>query len=1084
MALEKRLTQVALTGGLSTRVDPYQIPFNKLAAAKDVIFSTPGELRTRPGYRALPKDIVFPIDGTTGLLTSGRALIPYENELVLCDAFRLFSYDAGQRTFVYKGPCTSMNVTDSAVIQDTLAQQAADENVAPNGLRLDAWEDQVGGCFYQVTDTNTGTVVVPRQKVDNDNAAKPKVLLIGSLFAVLYVRKDLGQVWLGTVPTGNIYQGLSLDALTGTGTPNEQLNATNPNYDAVVATTNAGQVLYLAFCNSVAAGGAGITTLGYTPSGLVATLGPTPVYGPKVQASVTPQALAIFSDTITVAGPNSINGPVVMFYDGTDVQIFGYSYSLAADTIPLAPVNNVPVTDVQALTGISTAVDLMDTGQARALDLYFTVGDTDTWKTATWTAQVLGDTVASGTPQRLSVGLAGKAFAIIQDGQSRSYVPVAYQSQAYTTPGLAGLQDTYFVMDWSGYICARFYYGTAGGLPAGAGIGPDPLSPYGAPMLPETWKSNPLTVGCALLGTDFLTTFAKTTPAPGTTTPLTAIFTQDGVRSLKFEFFNPQKSYLNAQLGGTLLLAGGLLQSYDGQTLVENGFSLTPENITLAQSATMDGHLTLLATYFYTFVYQWTNAKGELEQSGPSIPISITLSGSNNTVTAEVPTMRMSNKRGISISIVAFRSVSTGTVYHQATTTTLQTLSPATNAPVQNDRFSDTVTFIDQMADTALAATPELYTTGGVIENLPTPPCSDLTVNYNRVFALGMDGVIWFSQQVLPGEPVEMSEWLFFNVDPRGGKTTALHALGQHTILFKEALIMGVDGIGPDNTGGQGNFGEAYIVTTDVGCIYPRSISLGEKGLYFQSGKGLYLLNESPGVFPIGVDVDALVNGRQITSTQLLTYTQQMRFTLDDGTLVGHDYLVDQWFQHTNINAVDSAIWQGTYCYLRPDGQVLVENVPPRTASIVEAAASFTDAGKFLGLSIVTPWFNLAGLSGWARTWWVHFLCKVYNQCTLRVDIAYDYDPSTKQTVYVDIVPPGPPYGQPQPYGTGTYGGQMPNVAFRVQPNQQLSTALQLTFTVLQKNGIFGEGLSLSSLTFEWGQARTPRRPNSSATYG
>ncbi len=452
----------------------------------------------------------------------------------------------------------------------------------------------------------------------------------------------------------------------------------------------------------------------------------------------------------------------------------------------------------------------------------------------------------------------------------------------------------------------------------------------------------------------------------------------------------------------------------------------------------------------------------------------------------------MTNKTGVVL--MGYRSIANvGTVYHQTISTTIPAATNGTNAPILNDKTAQTIALIDVLSDTLLASTPVLYTTGLVIENLPTQACSDLTVNYNRLFALSteQENVIFFSQQTGPGEPVQMSQWLGFNVDPRGGKATAIRALDQHLIVFKENLIMAIDGTGP-NAIGQGGFQEAYIVTSDVGCIYPRSIGMGKDGLYFETAKGIYLIDRSLTVHDDGSEAQALVNPYEVSSAVLVPYTQQMRFTMSNQTLVGLDYFTatdsisgrnpGQWFEHTDIDGIDAAIWLAQYTYLRPSGVVMVETPPEPSMTVAEAMATYSDAGAFFGMSIESPWFPFSGLNGWARTWWAFLLGKVMSRCTLRVDVSFDQDPSVKQSVYIEAGPGGI-YGAAT-YGRGIYGGGFPDSVWRVQPNQQLSNAIKFTVTVLQADGVIGESVSLSGFSFEYGSAKTARRPNTSATYG
>lgn len=1088
--LEKAITDVPFTGGLSTKVDPFQIPFNKLAAAQDVVFTSPGQIQTRFGYEKLPNR-TFGVDrfgNTQERIEVGQAVFNYGAELNQCDPLSLFAWNSQTQQWVPKGALVSIPATSEAVTDDNYQQQAADEALS-NGIRLTAWEDGQGGSYYTIRDVVNGTTLTNPTLI-HARACKPRVVAVDGRIVVIYLRSDTMRLYMAVIPSAAPFATFTGTAFTSASTAANQINAVLPNYDACAMDTTAGPVLYVAFNNNVSAGSAGITTFGYRAAAGALSDPTSPTYS-VTTASLTPGALTIFPDSLS----SILNGPVILFNrPGTDVRIIAYRYDLTTTTFGSTLVQAL-IGTVTALSGVSIGVRV-DFAITRKLDLYWTFEDPDPWESRIYTALASGatPTVTTAVVLRYGVALAGKAFALFtNDDRAVSYVPAVHVS-ADPSDQFYGLQDTYFVIENSRTVVCSFFPGEAGGFPAAAGIGASPLSPYGDAMLPQTYASSATTFHVALLQADFLTTvgevgepatdatFSRTTPAPGTQAPLLAMFTEDGVRSVTFDFFNSQTSYLRADLAAVKLIGGGFLQQYDGQRVSEVGFHLYPENITLSQSNTSGGSLTLLATYWYTFVYQWVNAQGRLEQSSPSVPIPITLTGSNDTVTAVIPTYTLTSKPGVTI--LAFRSLATGTVFQQCIDTTTPADSGATNAPILNTTTDTKVTFIDKLADVDINGNPVLYTTGNVVENGAIGPVSDLAVNYNRVFVLSsiIPNRVYFSQQALPGEAVQLSPWFYFDLDPRGGNTTAIRAMDQHLIAFKESLIMAVDGVGPDATGGQGNFGEAYIVTTDVGCIYPRSIGMGPYGLYFESEKGIYLLDRTLAVHPVGSDAQRLISGKEVTSCNLMPDTQQMRFTTDAGYLVGHDYFVDQWFQHTGIAAVDGAIWQARFAYLRSDGFVMVERQPSADMTIEESLNTYSDGGVFVGMSIESPWFDFGGLSGWVRTWWAYLLSKVYNRARLRVQFAYDQNPAPQQTIYIEVSP-GAVYGDGT-YGDGTYGGIFPNSSYRMQPNQQLANSVKLTVTVLQVNGVIGPSVALSGFSFEYGRATTARKPNSSATYG
>ena len=1079
MALARQITSIPFAGGINTKVDKWQTPLQQLQVAQNVVFSRPGEVQPRFGYQALNNS--YQKGTEQGTISDGRALMAYDRELVLCDPFALYSWDAGQQTFVWKSRCTSMNLTAEEVRDNTYAQQAADENIAPNGTRFDAWEDSTGtgGVWYSVTDGNTGQPIVPPTQV-LDTGCKPKVLVLGSIFCLIYLDGGSGKLHLATLGSVGPFSPLSDNAITaGSADPTNQLNASFPTFDACVMQTAGGLQLFLAFANSESPD-FGVTIFAFNQGSYTTPVNTTDY------ADIEPHVIGLFPDT--TAGVAYLNNGPVLLVQGANlsnqVQAQGFTQTLQGVTFTATV--ETTTNRISNMTGVSVG----GASTTRSLAIFYTFLLSTPAVSLVRYQTITGTTPGTAATLRRGVGLVSKAFVLSATTATTAYVTLAYQSKIPPSPGFNGRQNTYFVVDQTGYTAARFFEGTGGGFPPFGGIGANPISVYGFGNLCEVYPVPGSTTqfSCALEQCDSLTTFATTTPVPiaastsgdPSTAPVVpaAVYTAFGVTSVTYDFFDPQASYSRTVLGNVLCLGGGLLQQYDGQQLTEIGFNLYPENMTA--DGTTSGSIPA-GTYFYAVVYQWVNGEGALEQSAPGL-ISVDITGGAATLT--IPTLRMTAKSGVTI--IVYRSVLTGTVYQQCLTTTQPAASGATNAPILNDPTVDTVTFVDQMLDATLASNPNLYTTGNVIENLPTGPCSAVTTNYNRLFALSsLDPLlVAFSQQAVPtqgtpGQPVQMSAWLEFNVDPRGGNVTTIYAMDQHLVCAKETLLMAVDGIGPDATGNQGNFNDAYIINVDGGCIYPRSLGLVPDGLYFQSAKGVQVLNRySLALEYVGAPPQELINQYQITSVQLLPYTQQIRLTVDQGYAVVHDYYVKQWAQHTGIAAVDSAIWQDQYAYLQSNGVVMVETPGSPPGNInnpsLGTLAAYADNGKWIPGQLVTPHYDFAKLNGWQRIWWVYLLLKIRSACLLTVEARYDY---TGGWVDYEEFPldPGEIYGA-LAYGVGDYGGDPPEFQLPFQPSQQLSSAMQLRFTMSQNGNPVGPGLSFSGISFEWGRQDTLRR--------
>lgn len=859
---------------------------------------------------------------------------------------------------------------------------------------------------------------------------------------------------------------------------------------------------------------------------------------------LTPNKVLFGSDldvtVLTICGdsPDPTSGLVpqilMPFYSagGADIRLFYAGTDLSYDhTVTLA--SSLPA---GVVTMTATAVLPPNSDASRNVWVFATFGgqsDAPTGSGSEVGAINIGDGFIIDNQWQLMLGvaLAGKAFSTL----SYVYVPVAYQSVQQDTElnpqGFNGLQNTYFLVNQNGDTVARLLPGLGAGFPTTNQINGDAgsypilceVTSYGnvsgAQGLSVSETGNML-FKMALLQTDLLDSLPFTTIPPNTPSLSPALaygtYTQQGVTSFEFDFWSQQNSYINATLGQTLIFGGGFPAYYDGQQTSELGFHLYPENIQISTS-TSGGTMPADTTYFYSCTYEWTNAQGLIERSAPSIPVSITTgSGSTNSVQLSIPMLRTTakgptpgndyslNTTPVLINVYRNLGEESGTIFYQNATSAIPSGgATGTNQPITNDPTTNTAaTYNDLIPDADMISGEQLYTTGNVIENLPTNPLSDLTVHNNRLF--GIDScnptTLWFSKQVIPGTPVQMSGYFTFNVDPRGadgGAITAIRELDQVLVVFKTDQIYTVSGIGPDSTGGQGNYQDAQPSTSDVGCIDARSIVLGPNGIYFLSDKGLCHLDRGFNVTYIGAPVEGLVNGNIITSANLVPYTQQVRFTVQpqpiadsinltsSPSLIMHDYYINaagsppgQWGQHTNINAVDACIWQGQYVYMRSNGQVLVE-----TPNL------YSDNGNPISLSITSWWVNYSGLSSalnnWCRTWWIYIMSKIVSPCTVTIGLAYDYNSTIVQSVTFPVAP-ATPFGS-VPYGQGDFGGDYPEQQFMIQPTQGLAGSVQITITVnpvVTGLNNLGAGISLSGLGFEYGTSPTMRRVGTRNMFG
>ena len=121
-----------------------------------------------------------------------------------------------------------------------------------------------------------------------------------------------------------------------------------------------------------------------------------------------------------------------------------------------------------------------------------------------------------------------------------------------------------------------------------------------------------------------------------------------------------------------------------------------------------------------------------------------------------------------------YRTVAAGTVYYKIGT-------------VANDTSADTVSFADNGAinDTNLVAKENLYTTGGILENISPPAISVLGTFGQRMFAVSSENpnVLHFSKQQIGNNAIDFSDTFTITV-PEAKEITGLQAMDEKLIIF------------------------------------------------------------------------------------------------------------------------------------------------------------------------------------------------------------------------------------------------------------------------------------------------------------
>jgi len=471
---------------------------------------------------------------------------------------------------------------------------------------------------------------------------------------------------------------------------------------------------------------------------------------------------------------------------------------------------------------------------------------------------------------------------------------------------------------------------------------------------------------------------------------LSSTTTRGAISACETDFVSQTRA-LPVQVNNDTLFANGAPVKFDGVSVSENNFLLYPE-ITQATAGAVGASGMDDGTYSYIAIYETSDAQGNTARSTTSIPKTSTTSAGAGLGKVTLTTTQLNLTRlGWSTakqtgSISYFRTtLAEPTVYRFVGQSTL-------------DPTAASATYVDQAHDSTIGSNRLLYTGGGVIDREPPPPSIQMELHNGRVYGVSAADrkMAFYSGDVTPGEDVWFSNLQRFRVEP-GGDLTALASLDDKLILFKRDRIFKVTGRGLNQLGQNSDLSFPQVVSSDCGCIDPRSVVATPDGVMFRGEKGIYLLNRSEQVSFIGANVDYYTtNYESCTSAIMVADRQEIRFTMTDavpplvepaGVTLVYNYASDSWTTWTlvdGVEAISSIVAGSRWYWARDNGQVYVEDEIGFT--------DFTDASVFVPMTLETAWIQPSGEQGLARVNRVMMLGQSRSDHGLELQVAVNYE--------------------------------------------------------------------------------------------
>lgn len=1010
MPLQTQEITLPFVKGVETKLDAKLVDGGSLLELENAAFAKDGTPDRRDAYAELDGSI---LDESPSFVAQHR------DELLTVAGKSLFSYSPALDEQSLKGTVSPCVLAKTSIRKTSEFADSIDVAIL-NGLACYVWREvhrsapgsiTVLGVYATVVDLETGAAVFGPEQIDANNVHSPRVVGLSAegptdaaTFAITYIG-DAGVPALA----GKLF-GIAIPLATLTASTPVVLRADVTGFltDMVA---QGGTVAHVHQSGGTGAAFRGVL-LAYSAGLLVVRAGPVTCLPTSTISD------AAFKSVAVVAFPNATLGVYGLARTGsalkgiwagtmtwTPTTISAGVTMVQKDDVLSPPVSNALLSTITATVHGDLAMVYAD----QAGDISATTPGTRT------PVRVIGINSSNATvlPPRTLItsysvpsGPCGPYIAgkpIVADGET--YLPMYVGSDV---TGGSNLQCTWLLVDSEGSIVGRALYGSYG-----------LWSELGGGGVQYMATSSP-----ALSAYSFLCPAAERGQLAFSEGPIVNA-TPVGVSALTVNFDRPRSA---AQVGPNTFFSGALVTQYDGASVTEAGFHLFPEGLATTVAA---GSLT--GTYQYCALYEWQDNSGQRHQSAPSLPVSVSPSSQNVTVT--LPALSITARTGVTV--VLFRTLNNGTTFYRLNSI----LNPLSNTPTV--AASATVNYTDSAADATIEDNEILYTTSGELDHLAPGPCTAVAAHQTRLWMVGLEdpGSFAYSQAYVPNSGLAFSDALTGNVPQEIGGLVAVGVLDDKAILYTGSRKAVIFGTGPLANGLQNGYSTPQLLPTDVGCIDPRSVVNVPSGQMYQSAHGLYLLNRALQDEYIGSPVEEFILGNEVVAAVPAKDKSQVRFAVMNreratGAVVGapglglglgssvvaYDSQFQQWDRHvTQADALfaGACVWDDRCTYA--DATV----TPPDTSGALGVAVaapgimlgsdgtagriaqdtpgSFYDFGTDeIRVTLATQWIRLGQLSGFERVRRLVVNGSFSADSAVSIGVCVNYDDTVVYTATLD----------------------------------------------------------------------------------
>jgi hypothetical protein len=295
-------------------------------------------------------------------------------------------------------------------------------------------------------------------------------------------------------------------------------------------------------------------------------------------------------------------------------------------------------------------------------------------------------------------------------------------------------------------------------------------------------------------------------------------------------------------------------------------------------------------------------------------------------------------------------------------------------------RLSYDVTF--SVSDDIISINPMLYTTGGIAAYTGAPPCKQLSEHDGRLFVLSSENpyVVNYSNQPIKYSSIQYNMYNKIATKKAGGPLVGLASNAGKLILFKERSIFVTYGTPRGANGWNGGYSPPREFSEDIGCTNPSSIAETDEGVFFQSGRDVYLIDKGFNLNKIGI-VAQLEEGQEINTVLKLPQSNEIRFCHNDGMLI-YNTLFKQWTT-SDLGSVGNSV-------LVNEEHYLIDSTGNKI--LKEAANHYGDIEEPITTDIETAWIKMNTPQGPQRIKNILFLGDLSEDTSFDLEIYYNYN--------------------------------------------------------------------------------------------